>query len=582
MTQQNHWLEIIDKDGWQKDQPLEKRIVFIGSDPSNDICLLGDRGMGVAPRHIQLILNQTGYNLVNLSEENVIVHTPGVQLILPHRAMNVTDGYSILLGNYTLTLRSGKGGWINTNQTTTRPVIVDAENSEQKIALEIILPTTQLAPHKQLNGIVIVRNLGEVSGAKINLELRGVDPECYHLDSGPLLSSGAEQKVHFHLNHLGHLPTAGPLEIEIEASALKAYPKALPASASQTVEVLPYYNHTLTLRDPETVLAQSASLPAETPSSQPVEEVPSPVSSTSIPPQPEPQIAPSLKPVLSKMEKVPSITDSEKKASEISKTPPEIPKQILEPSPNVQPAVSPTIPQSAEHQNPSHDKEPQEVILVENNLIEKPAKKVTKVPALFEKPVEKPKEKPTEKSEPVSSKKETESNPVEKPKLVLPKSAPEKKSKQVPPIAISEMNPVEKPEPVLSKRETEEKPVEKPKQVSPKPTPKSNPVEKAKQVPSKMAAERKPRIEPASPAPSFKEKPSTKELPKDAIPMRNTAPQTDSERSKKEAWWLVEEEEIVVEKQRVMKIQSKSKPTSSTVKKKPSSLIDDWVADDED
>ncbi|MCB9076090.1 MAG: hypothetical protein H6631_00700 [Anaerolineaceae bacterium] len=251
MTYQGYWLEIIDKEGWQREQPLEKRIVFIGSHPSNDIYLAGDRGAGVAAKHVQLILNQTGYKLVNISDGNVIVNTPEVKLIPPHGAMTLIDGYSIRLGDFTLSLRLGRTSRLSVDQTSVGPPIVGDATVSKKIDLQVVLPRTRLAPHKRLNGIIVVRNLGEVSGVKIDLELRGVDPSCYHVDSGPLLSSGAEQRVHFYIQHLGHLPPAGPLTIEVEASAPKSYPMSLPVIDSQLIEVLPFFSHSLTLRDPD-------------------------------------------------------------------------------------------------------------------------------------------------------------------------------------------------------------------------------------------------------------------------------------------------------------------------------------------
>lgn len=251
MTQQEHWLDIIDKDDWQKEQPLEKRIIFVGSHPSNDICLAGNRGAGVAPKHIQLIRNQNGYKLVNISNENVIVNTPEVKLIPSHGAMNIVDGYSIRLGEFTLALRIGRASRPSGDHRPVGLALANEPPASKKIDVQIVLPRTRLAPHKRLNGVIVVRNLGEASGVKIDLELRGLEPSCYHVDSGPLLSSGSEQRVHFYIQHLGHLPPAGPLTFEVEASAPKSYPLSLPVTASQTIEIVPFYSHTLTLRDPD-------------------------------------------------------------------------------------------------------------------------------------------------------------------------------------------------------------------------------------------------------------------------------------------------------------------------------------------
>lgn len=260
------WLEIIDREGWTKRQPLDKKITFIGSDRQSEIHLAADRGGSIEPMHAQLIRHPGGYKLVNTSTRPIVLDAVGQELLAPQRTLALNDGDSFRLGEYTLVLR----GRVAAPPTPLRDAGQSGAVTQRGLGLSLFLTTTRLAPERSIDGVVTVRNLGDRSGVKIELALEGLDPECYTLEPGPLLSSGAEQDVSLRLFHLGHNPPAGRLQITLRAAAPKAYPKEPPVAVSELIEVLPLYRHRLTLRDPEAVMPSNITLALPPPAPRPV------------------------------------------------------------------------------------------------------------------------------------------------------------------------------------------------------------------------------------------------------------------------------------------------------------------------
>ncbi len=241
MNQQSK-LEVIDKDGWQKTYPLNKNIIYIGSHARNDIILEGMHGVGVAPLHAQLIApanHNTGYQLVNLGDTDIMLGESGDQSLPPRSVAYVIDGTVFKLGDFTLIFHAAGGGYYGGSTSS----------SSRYIGLSLSVPHTRLAPNQSLDGVVTVRNLGDRTGVQMELELEGLDPDCYDLEPGPLLSSGAEKEVFFRLHHRGPKPLAGDWSITIRATAPRAYP-AEQAAVSQMIQVLPFYHHQLKLVSP--------------------------------------------------------------------------------------------------------------------------------------------------------------------------------------------------------------------------------------------------------------------------------------------------------------------------------------------
>jgi len=234
MDQQNQ-LEVITRQGWRREYPLHKGIIYIGSAETNDI-VLGERfGGGVAPLHVQLInatADNAGYKLINLSETPIAVGAESETELAPRSVLALTAGQQFTLGDFTLIFHGN-------NQTAGA-----ATQTSRAIGLTLNMPQTQLAPHQSLEGIVTVSNLGRQVGARFNLTLEGMEAGCYDIAPGPLLSSGAEKDVLFRLHHLGSKPLAGQWRIVIRATAPETYPGEQ-AAVSQVIQVLPYRRHRL-------------------------------------------------------------------------------------------------------------------------------------------------------------------------------------------------------------------------------------------------------------------------------------------------------------------------------------------------
>ena len=200
MNQQST-IEVITGDGWRKIYPLEKPIIYLGSHPRSDIILEAAPGGGIAPLHAQLIAsasNGAGYQLINLADTPISLGTSGDQTIPGRSAINIADGTTFTLGQYTLIFHSsgavGSGsssGFYGGSGST--------GGGSRYIGVSVSLPRTQLAPDQMLDGIITVSNLGEQTAAQFELELLGLDPDCYDIEPGPLLSSGAEKEVFFRL-----------------------------------------------------------------------------------------------------------------------------------------------------------------------------------------------------------------------------------------------------------------------------------------------------------------------------------------------------------------------------------------------
>jgi hypothetical protein len=238
---QNIWIEVIDKDGWRKEYPLDKSIVHIGSAPGSDLVLESGRGAGVAPLHAQLLIlaSGSGCQLVNLGDTDISLGLSGDQSLLPHSVTRITDGAVFKVGDFTLTLHGGAG--------EDTPGVV--AGSSAHIGLNVSLPRSRLAVGQALTGVITVSNLGDQTGVQFDLELEGIEADCYSVEAGPLLSSGAEREVSFQLFHRGNRPLAGERRITIRAAAPLVYPGEQ-ASVSRAIQVLPSYDHALRVVPP--------------------------------------------------------------------------------------------------------------------------------------------------------------------------------------------------------------------------------------------------------------------------------------------------------------------------------------------
>jgi hypothetical protein len=274
MNQRNKF-DITDRDGWRREFPFDKAIVYIGSDPGDDVCLEPHHGGGVMPRHLQIIAPASGggmYRMVNLGDTDVFVGAAADRSVPPRSFANLSDGDGIQVGDFRLTFRSGDAmlslgpggrtfappaafmGASVTNGAPASGSLIAAPTASGRtsaaIGLRLSLPSAQLAPDRPLMGSILVSNLGDKPGVQFRLEAEGLEPDCFEIGAGPLLFPGAEKAVSLLLRHSKRsAPLAGVHRFVIKASAPEAYPGDS-MTVAQDIQVVPYLRHTLRLEIP--------------------------------------------------------------------------------------------------------------------------------------------------------------------------------------------------------------------------------------------------------------------------------------------------------------------------------------------
>ncbi len=269
-------VEITDRDGWRKEFALEKPLVHIGSDAKNDIVLEARHGGGVAPRHLQLVAvagsAAPGFRAINLSDRDIAVGESRARSFLPRSAMDIADGDCLHLGDFTLVFHlaraatgavpppsaervapaaaaagPGRGRPAAPPAAASERPVAGEEKASAHIGLRLSLPQAAVEPGQPLEGMIIVRNLGDEPGVQFRLEIEGLDPDWYEVGPGPILFPNVEKGVYLRLRHpQGPALAAGRHRFQVHASAPDAYPGEK-VSVSREIEILPFYRHTLAL-----------------------------------------------------------------------------------------------------------------------------------------------------------------------------------------------------------------------------------------------------------------------------------------------------------------------------------------------
>lgn len=265
-------ITVTDRDGWRKEFTIQKSIVYIGSDPANDIVLDGARGAGVAPRQLQLLTlaaNGVGYRLVNLGGGDLVVGAAGSGALAPFGSAALKEGDQIKLGDFTLVFSNldpvnstaaqalpappaGAAATLATASSVagsapvpSQPVPdsqADKTSAGNSIGLRLTLPALPLAPDRPLEGSIIVRNQGTRPGAQFRLQVEGLDPGWYEIGPSPILFPNAEKEIPLRIIHPRKPnPPAGEFRFSVRASAPDAYPREV-ASVTQAITILPYYS----------------------------------------------------------------------------------------------------------------------------------------------------------------------------------------------------------------------------------------------------------------------------------------------------------------------------------------------------
>jgi hypothetical protein len=245
MTQRGS-VEVVDKGGWRKVFPLNKNIMYIGSDLHNDIAIEPSRGSGLDPRHLQMVPSPTsglGYRLINMGPFEIVLGPHGGERSLPPRsAIDIADGDVVRLGDFTFSFH-GNGGAVDTPLAGLTPA-----RKVNPIGLNVMLSHTQLAPDRAIEGAITIKNSGDKAGVQFKIEVDGFEPDSYEVGPAPILFPDVEKKVPFRLRHSQRAtPPAGDRRLTIRVTAPAAYPGEV-ATASQVIQVTPYLKHSLSLK----------------------------------------------------------------------------------------------------------------------------------------------------------------------------------------------------------------------------------------------------------------------------------------------------------------------------------------------
>lgn len=241
-------IEVADREGWRREHPLQKNIIHVGSDPRNDIVLDVSHGNGVSPRHLQLIVIDQGFRMVNIGGTDVAVGAAGERTVSPLGVLDVGSGERVRIGDFLLTLYAGSGGMAASGAAAPGGGV---ERSSGFIGLTASFPNISLSPNRPLDGVVNVRNLGDKTGAQFIIEIEGLDSEFYEIGPGPILFPGAEKSVAVRLHHPRKPePPAGDYRLRIRATAPAAYPGDS-ATVTQVIRVMPFHAYKMRLVIPE-------------------------------------------------------------------------------------------------------------------------------------------------------------------------------------------------------------------------------------------------------------------------------------------------------------------------------------------
>lgn len=234
----NHGVvEVIDKTGWSKSYPIDRRITQIGGGDWNHIVVDTSRGTGLYPNQAQLIyLPEEGgiFRLVNLGEDAVNVVEPTREAIAPLSYIDIEKDTQVIVGEFILFFR------VNNSNAFAEKYLTD------NIQAQLIFNDEQLIVGGALNGKLVIGNIGDRPHTQFEIDLEGLPAECYEVPPPPLLFPNAEAEVPVRIFHRTRLPLAGKTTFEITISAPHAYPGEV-ITISQTIHVSPHLEYHVAL-----------------------------------------------------------------------------------------------------------------------------------------------------------------------------------------------------------------------------------------------------------------------------------------------------------------------------------------------
>jgi len=224
-------IEVINPDGWKREFPLRRSILYVGSAAGSDILL---PVAGIAPRHLQFVpstSNRVGYRMINLGGTPVSVRGASAseaREVAPRASIELADGDRVEFGGYSIVFFSG-------------------EMSSQLIQVRLEVPNPRIELDRPLDGALYIRNGGDRAGVQFVVEVQGIDNRYIQIESGPVLFPDVEKRVAFRISHpRTSQPAAGDQPINFVVTAPEGYPGET-AVASQVVSIAPFFAHKVRL-----------------------------------------------------------------------------------------------------------------------------------------------------------------------------------------------------------------------------------------------------------------------------------------------------------------------------------------------
>jgi predicted component of type VI protein secretion system len=236
-------VEVINASGWRKSYVLQQPITHIGSSAENEIVLQPGPGDEIEARHLQVIQMGETYNLINLSEQDVVIGGSNGNLIAPLASAPIKSGSQVRLGQFTLLFSAEKKGAETLLAPAAGSVPFQVEHQSPLIGLKLRFYEASLSPDRPLDGGVIVSHQGEKPEVQFKLEVEGLPPSCYYLEPAPLLPAHVQEEILLRLFHPHEpSPAAGQHRLSLRATAPIDYPGEY-TLISMMIDLLPFYDY---------------------------------------------------------------------------------------------------------------------------------------------------------------------------------------------------------------------------------------------------------------------------------------------------------------------------------------------------
>lgn len=238
---------ITERNGWSKRVTVEKSIIRIGGDVSNDIQV---ESAIIAPLHLQIYhSNESTSRVLNLADA-LTIKSGGISTeLLPLIPLEIRDGDEIEIGEVQLLFRlPPSSGMVRTSKV---------------IEANLTFGDSVLRPYMPAVGLLTVKNKGHKDASQFQVTISGMPSDCYQVDPLPLMYPGAQEDIRIRLFHKIIQPQAGPVSMVVVISAPESYPGE-EVLLQQKIYVEPVFKQVLEIKDDvETPESQTGSSAAQ-------------------------------------------------------------------------------------------------------------------------------------------------------------------------------------------------------------------------------------------------------------------------------------------------------------------------------